>query len=58
MTIREHPFNLKGGGAMFFWGKTFLLANLIEKKFQSLKWTEKKILLELCALKNIVFVEK
>ena len=55
--VREHPFNLKGGegGLWFFWGKTILSANLIDNKFLSLKWPEKNIL---CAIKNIVFVEK
>ena len=58
-SIREHPFNLKGEGELcFFWGKQILSANLIEKKILSLKWAEKNILLGLCALKNIVFVEK
>ena len=47
-----------GGGLWFFWGKKFMSTNLIEKKNLSVKWTEKKILLALCALKNIVFVEK
>ena len=57
--LREHPFNLKGGGgAMFFWGKKFLSANLMEKKILSLTWAEKNILFALWALKNIVFVEK
>ena len=57
--LREHPFNLKGGGgAMVFWGKIFLSINLIEKKILSLKWAEKNILLALCALKIIVFAEK
>ena len=57
--IREHPFNLKGeGGYGFFGGKQILSANLIEKNFLSLKWEEKHILLALCALTNIVFVQK
>ena len=43
---------------MFFWEKTFLLANLIGKKKLSLKWAETNILLALCALENIVFVEE
>ena len=43
---------------MVFGEKIILLANLIEKKCPSLKWAEKNILLALCALKNIVFVEK
>ena len=43
---------------VFFWRKKFLSANLIEKKILSLKWADKNILLALCALKNIVFVEK
>ena len=56
--LREHPFNLKG--AMFFWGIFFLSADFKGKKFLSLTWTEKHILLHvgLCALKNIVFIEK
>ena len=41
-----------------FLGKNFLSANLIENKFLYLKWAEKNILLALCALKNIVFVEQ
>ena len=53
--IREHPFNLKWGGYGFFWGKHFCL---LEKKFLSQKWAEKNIMLALCALKIIVFVEK
>ena len=57
--IREHPFNLKGGGELCFFRKKIVLsANFIEKKFLSVKWAEKNILLALCALKNIVFVEK
>ena len=55
--LRKHPFNLKGG-AMVFWGKHFLSANLIEKQNLFVKWAEKNILLELCAFKNIVLVEK
>ena len=43
---------------MFFLEFVFLSANLIEKKILSPKWAEKKILLALCALKIIVFVEK
>ena len=43
---------------MFFWAKKILSANLIEKKCLFLKWAEKQILLALCALKIIVFVEK
>ena len=43
---------------MLFWGKKFLSPNLIEKKMLSMKRAEKNIMLELCALKNIVFVEK
>ena len=39
-------------------GGDFLSANLIEKKILSVKWAEKNILLALCALKTIVFVEK
>ena len=40
--LREHSFNLRGGGAMvFFGGKQFLSTNLIEKQFLSLKWAEK-----------------
>ena len=38
--------------------KKILSANLIEKIFLSLKWAETNILLALCALKNIIFVEK
>ena len=41
---------------MFFLGKKKILsANLIEKQILSVKWAE---MLALCALKNIVFVEK
>ena len=43
---------------MVFWGKVFLSANLIEKTFLTLKWTEKNILLALCALQIIFFIEK
>ena len=56
--LREHPFFLKGegGGAMVFFGKK----NDVDK----LDWLivyemgRKSFLLALCALKNIVFVEK
>ena len=44
LLIREHPFNLKG-----FFGENFFL---------SLKWTGIFFLLALCALKNIVYVER
>ena len=55
LNVREHPFNLKGvGGLWFFVGKKFLSA-LIEKRFLSLKWAEKKILL---ALKKYCFCRK
>ena len=43
---------------VFLGEKDFLSANLIEKKYLSMKWAEKNILLALCALKNIVFVDK
>ena len=37
--IREHPFNLKGGGGpWFFMGENILSANLIEKQFLSQKY--------------------
>ena len=55
--IREHPFNLKGGRAMVFWGFFFLSA-LMGKQFLSLTWAEKNILFALWTLKNIVFVKK
>ena len=56
ITVREHPFNLKGW-AIGFWGKTFLSANVFETKFLSLKWAEKN-LLALCALKKYCFCRK
>ena len=39
-------------------GKKILSANLLEIFFLCLKWAEKNILLALCALKIIVFVDK
>ena len=30
--IREHPFNLKGGGSMFFGGKQFVVSKFDEEK--------------------------
>ena len=59
--FREHPFNLKGGGgggAMVFMGEKYSVCKFAFKKILTLKWAEKNILLALCALKNIVFVEK
>ena len=52
-SVREHPFNLNG----FFWGTFFCLQIWLKNKFLSLKSAEKNIMLALCALKNIVFVE-
>ena len=43
---------------MVFWVKKCLSANLIEKQILSLKLAETNILLALCTLKNIVFVEE
>ena len=61
--FKKHPFNLKGvceggGGAMVFWGEIFSVGKFNWKKILSLKWAENIILLALCALKNIVLVEK
>ena len=38
--------------------KKFLSTNLLEFFFLSLKWAEQNILLAVCALKIVVFVEK
>ena len=58
--VREHPFNLKGGGgAMVFFQKIFVLsANLIGKKIPSLKWAEKIYSVGTLGLKICCFCRK
>ena len=46
------------GEAMGFLGENILSANLIEKKNSVTEMGRKNILLALCTLKNIAFVEK
>ena len=55
--IREHPFNLKG--AMVFWEKEFnSVCKFDWEKNYVCEMGRKNILLALCVLKNVVFVEK
>ena len=58
-TIREHPFNLKGGVGVWFFGEFFFLsANLIEKQILSMKWPEKNIPVGTLCLKQYYFCRK
>ena len=58
-TLGEHPFNLKGGCVKgFFRERQFLSENLIEEKKIVSEMGRKNVLLALCALKNIVFLEE
>ena len=57
--IREQPFNLKGGGGLcFFWEKKNSVGKFDWKKNSVSEMGRKNILLALCALKMIVFIEK
>ena len=57
--IRERPFNFKGGGLWFFGRNQFSVCKFASKKnYVSEKWAEQNILLALCALNIIVFIEK
>ena len=57
--LREHPFNLKGGGGLwFFGGEKFLLANLIEKKNSVSEMGRKKYSVSTLCLKNCCFCRK
>ena len=51
--LREHPFNLKGGG-----GGGFSVCKFDGKKILSLTWAEKNILFALWALKKYCFCRK
>ena len=54
--VREHPFNLKG--AIVFLGYKFSVGKFDWNKMYVSEMGRKNILFALCALKNIVFVEK
>ena len=58
--IWEHPFKLKGGGGWlwFFLGKKISVRKFDWKKMSVSEMGRKNILLALCALKMIVFVEE
>ena len=44
MIVREHPFNLKGWGAMVFWGNFVPVSKFDGEQNLSLTWKEKNIL--------------
>jgi hypothetical protein len=42
LTVRERPFNLKGGGLWFFSKKNILIPNVAEKKYSDFGEGKKK----------------
>ena len=58
--LREHPFNLKGGGGYVFFGKTFSVCKLYWKKYSVCEMGRKKYSTALAAKqkKNILTPQK